>query len=178
MRHILIILLLIQFFSIRGQEVVPKNNFLYLEGLGNGGYYSLNYEKTLFKSPFSRTYLRAGLSVTYDSWIKPIFPNKPRTFFLTYNTPLIVGVEVGTKNLRYEYGIGVDFTAGENTRHLNMLVFGKNSRYATTPTGLIGLRYYCKKKPVLYRLTLTPFYDITEKVIIPYWIGASVGFQF
>lgn len=178
MKLILALILLIQFNNLHCQELILKNNIVYLEVLGNGGYYSLNYEKTLFKSNFSRTYLRVGLGITYDSWIKDVYPTKPATFFLTYNIPLLIGNEVGTKNLRYEYGLGVDFSAGENIRHLNMLVFGKNSKYAYTPIGLLGLRYYCKKKPVLFRLTLTPFYDTTEKIFIPYWIGASVGYTF
>lgn len=155
-----------------------KNNFIYIEALGNAGYYSLNYEKSISKSQYYRSYIRSGLSITYDNWIKPLHPTKKFTYFLTYNVPILFGTEVGTKNLKYEYGLGIDVSVGENVRHYNMLTLNKNSRYGITPTGLIGLRYYSKNYPTLFRLTLTPFYDIGVKKIIPLWAGASIGYKF
>lgn len=178
MRLILILILLPQFNNLRCQEVVQKNNFVYLEGLGSGGYYSLNYEKTLFKGYYSRAYLRAGLGVTYDSWIKGNHPNEKFTYFLNYNFPMILGNEIGKTNLKYEYGLGLLLSVGENIRHYNMLVAGKNSKYDYFITGVVGLRYYCKKQPIFFRLTATPWYEPLTKTFVPYWVGASVGYAF
>lgn len=178
MRVLVIILLLFKFSCLHCQEQSNKNNYVFLEGLGNGGNYSINYEKTLGKSNYSRTYIRAGFSVVYDDWIKPNHPNEKIPYFLTYNFPLAFGNEVGTKRLRYEYGLGLTTTVGENTRHYNMLNAYKNSKYAFTIFGTLGGRYYCKKAPVFFRVTLTPFYEILVKKYYLFWGGASVGLTF
>ena len=67
---------------------------------------------------------------------------------------------------------------GENIRHYNMLVANKNTKYLPMVAGLIGLRYYCKKKPIFFRLTYTPFYDPSSKTYAFFWIGGSVGIKF
>ena len=174
----ILILTTLTISNLRCQVTEQKNNFVYLEGLGSGGYYSLNFEKTISKHFYGRTYLRAGFSVFYDDWIKDNYPEKPFTFFLTYNFPLYIGNEIGTRNLHYEYGLGLVTSVGENVRHYNMLTAHKNSIYGYTLGGLLGLRYNLKKSPVFFRLTYTPFYEILTKEYIYFWFGASVGYKF
>lgn len=167
------------FFLLNGVAFAQSKgtHHFYAEGLGRGGYYSLNYEKTLFQRTNFRDYVVVGYNTWYDSWIKPIRPNKPFHYFLIHHFLLSIGTENGHKNLKYEYGIGAILSYGYNTQHLNMLLVGSNKMYAFGFHGILGLRYYIPKTPLFARITFTPLYSPQVNEFYP-WAGVSFGFKF
>jgi hypothetical protein len=54
-------------FSDTFKDLDTRKNSIYFEGMGNGAYGSLNYERLFFKVPQRALALRAGISLVGDS---------------------------------------------------------------------------------------------------------------
>jgi len=119
-----------------------------------------------------------GFSVTQDSWTVALWPGKPFGFYLQYSAGIMIGTENGTKRWRREISLGILEVHGEPVRQYN-LVAGYGDKYISF--GIIsslGFRYYVEKIPLFFRFSYTPFYDITQKKLMPIFVGTSVGYSF
>lgn len=144
-------------------NLVARRNSLYFEGLGNGGLFSINYERMLTDGLSAR--------VGFGSW--------PTVDFLALSevgrgrittVPIMLNVLRGSGRGRFELGAG-------------LLVGKKDSTAFQTVTGTIGLRYLAANG-LLFRLGLTPFYGLNdESTAFPdkgfyTTAGISLGFSF
>jgi hypothetical protein len=172
------ILFLVIGLQTYSQETLQKNNYVFFEGLGSAGRYSLNYEKTLYRGVYYRDFIRVGLGIFYDSWTKLGVPNQPFSYYLQYNVPIIIGTENGTKQLKYELGVGLLTAVGEPIRYYNSVSHMSPDKYGFCIVGNLGLRYYFIKAPLFFKATYTPVYIIGYKQILPLWVGGSIGYKF
>lgn len=151
-----LLLCIILISSVKSQSE-PKNA-LYFEFLGNGGLYSINYERQLYKSkdvwPFGsktlKLYGRGGLSaVAYSNLWGGTFPIECSVAF--------------GKNKNYiESGIGCTFT------YLSFSGFDH-------PIIPVRIGYRLEIGEYLFRLGLTPYFD---QVTFNPWLGLSIGKRF
>lgn len=114
----------------------------------------------------------------YDNWAKSKMPNKPKSYYLYYNSTYMIGTENGTGSLKKEIAVGMTVAIGEPIRLINIYNKRSNDRYQLALTGTIGLRYYMKKIPIFGKISYTPFYAIAEKKVYPLWFGLGVGVNF
>lgn len=137
----------------------PRNS-IYLESLGNGGLFSINYERLL--TP------RLGLRLGYGSW-------DSGDFFVSYGgsrvttMPIMLNGLFGTGSRRWELGGGI-------------LVGSNASEAFQTLTGTVGLRWHAGKS-WLFRAGLTPFYGLNGEASYPdegffTTAGISFGYRF
>jgi len=140
----------------------------YLELLGNGGLYSLNYERQVGDSLL----LRLG----FGSWRATSFFSDAETSVTT--VPITVARMVGRGAHHLEVGGGL--TVGHRGRD----AFSGASGNFVSLTGLFGYRYHRPGRGFLFRIGATPFYgfgdeDIAypEKGFMPS-AGVSVGYVF
>ena len=152
-----------------------KNN-IYFEGLGNGAFYSLNYEKLLFKDSRHKDYLRVGLGIKKDtdwSYLSPAGASN-----LEYNMPFMIVNESGIKKIKLEMGFGVLLGCGEPIRRLNIIDKYGEENYAFGITGSLGMRLTLEKVPMFFKLCYTPIYDIRQNFLVWLWVGLGVGYAF
>lgn len=116
--------------------------------------------------------------VMYDNWAKTVAPNKPKSYYLYYNSTFMIGTENGTGSLKKELSVGMSVSIGEPTRLNNIYNNLGDDRYQLGITGSFGLRYYMKRIPLFGKLSYTPFYAIAEKKLYPIWFGLAVGVNF
>jgi hypothetical protein len=152
-------------------SVPPGRNALYLELLGNGGLYSLNYDRRIA----DRTTVRVGIA----SWtaVDLIGHTDAETKLLTF--PLLVNFVGGSGNHHPELGGG--------------LLLGRRTESAASGgestasgifnlTGVVGYRY--QGRGVVFRAGITPIYSFAgEDAAYPDpgffpSIGMSLGYPF
>lgn len=134
------------------------NNQIYLELGGHGMMYSLNYER-MISEDFS---LRAGASAFKFGLFK-----SDKDEFKIF--PVTVNVITGKTKHHNEFGAGVDFIFRNDVSE------NENKEYIA-PIAFAAYRYHYDNGSVL-RASFTPFYDIEEEKIIPYF-GLSFGKSF
>lgn len=134
------------------------NNHIYLELGGHGLMYSLNYER-MISEDFS---LRAGAS----AWKFGIFKSDRDNYMIF---PVTLNIITGKTKHHNEFGAGVDFIFRNDTSE------DKNKDYIV-PIAFAAYRYHYDNGWV-FRGSFTPFYDIEEEKIIPYF-GLSYGKRF
>lgn len=129
-------------------------NALFVELIGNGGAYSLNYEYQFA----SKTVLRAGISFLPEA----------------IAVPVTVGQLIGESKNFLELGIGNTLVHyGSESAHGNVVYL----------TGTIGYRYQQPDGKFLFRIGFTPLINIYEKEgdeverFLPLG-GISFGFRF
>lgn len=147
---VLLVLLSLPIFS----QSVKFNNNLFLEAFGNGGAYSLNYDRVIYNN----ISVRAGFSLikSEDDLVK--------TF------PIIMNYRLYLKNNYFEFGFGttiftlpLNFTEFENREVEGFLLTGVVSYCFQSPIGING------------RMALTPFYFGNEFILFG---GFSIGYSF
>jgi len=147
------------FFIILLTTIQAQNkNNVYLELLGNGGVYSINYERNIFDS-FNA---RIGFMYTSeeDEHISTI--------------PFLINYHLITSKYNYiEIGLGFTYISGK------LDIFWRNDLEVseTLLTGSIG---YCinPNDALNFRLAFTPFYDkYNGGKVVPFG-GISVGYKF
>lgn len=146
-KRLLIVLLLFPLYEIQAQEGFAKNG-VYLELFGNGGIYSLNYER--FLSPdFS---LRAG----FGSFSGESFWGSEEISLTTF--PLLGNYFYGKGRNKLELGAG--FLVG--TKKIESTWDETSS--TTTIFDLTALIGYRNQKPgggLIFRAGLTPFFALS-----------------
>lgn len=152
-----------------------RKNFLYLEALGSGLIYSINYERSLVQKDKFRFKARLGMSFFYleDSYqngdhltnslpkIDRLYSDGSR-FLLPHLVPLSMGLTVG-KTHQFELGFGYTFML-ENFTGDGDFIFSEIGYRLETPNNY------------LFRVTATPIYFLYGR-LLPY-IGLSIGRKF
>jgi hypothetical protein len=141
-----------------------RHNAAYFEFLGNGGVFSINYERAV--TPSLR--LRVGVA----SWTAQSFWSDAETQFETF--PLMLHVIPGRGAHRFEAAIGV--LPGHRGRQRDV---GESGGFVSL-TGLIGYRYEPPGRRFVFRSGVTPFYGFGDSATAYPDEGflPSVGFSF
>ena len=152
---------------------VTAPNAIYLELLGNGGLYSLNFDRRL--SP--RTSLRIGFAHWSSSG--GVFDDSEREIT---TMPVMLNRLRGSGNHKLELGAGI--LVGRSTRTESSFAESADTKSFFTFTGLIGYRYQRADGGPVFRAGFTPFFGLgddpsayPEKGLLPS-AGASFGYAF
>jgi hypothetical protein len=130
-----------------------RNNSVYFEALGNGGLFSINYERTVLKKDNIRGFLRAGAS----EW------HSEDTDKLDVGVIGEAGVLIGGSHHFFDCGLGITLW----TKDLERFVVPR-----------IGYRY-TGKKGLLIRVSPAMFIINSEPDSFGgYWIGIALGYGF
>jgi hypothetical protein len=125
-------------------------NAVFLELLGNGGLYSVNYERMLSDT--------LALRVGFATWNSPalFYEGTPPDRFTT--VPVTVSYLLGGGERKLELGGGVTF--GRETR--NRFSGDKKNSSFSSLTGIIGYRSQPPGRGYLFRAGVTPFYSFDQ----------------
>jgi hypothetical protein len=151
----------------------PARNSVYLELLGNGGPYSVNFERRVSE----RIALRAG----FASWSGiSIFPERSLTAF-----PVLASFLPGSRDHRAEVGAGV-LVGRQTVRHGGFFGSTYESSTVVNLTATLGYRYQRPAGRFVFRAGFTPFYSLSprdearaypDKGLSPS-VGVSFGYAF
>lgn len=156
----LVLMLLICFNGMHFSQTKP--NSIYFEVFGNGGLYSLNYDR-LFTENIG---MRIGFM--YLPSIDFIFTSAENLIAI----PIMANYFLGENN-KLELGAGIVYVSVDDVS-----VFGFKSRQgnsAVTGTAVIGYRYQTKDGGFVFRIGLTPFFNANGAAVSG---GLSIGFSF
>jgi hypothetical protein len=118
-------------FLLPSPDTRTANNAIYLEAFGNGGFYSINYERIV--GDFG---VRAGLS--YTSLLASSGGVSTRLDLAT--APIVASYYYGTANHKLQLGLGV--TLMDVSTPTDVLAFaGHGSGFTAAATGVVGYRY-------------------------------------
>ena len=150
------VLILCFLFNVKADDL---NNHIYLELGGHGLMYSVNYER-MISGDF---YLKAGASIfEFGLW------EGTGDKFMVF--PVSLGVVTGKTRHHNEFGAGIDVIYRKDLQD------DRESKKYFTPIALAAYRYHYDNGWV-FRGSFTPFYDVEEEKIIPYF-GLSFGRMF
>lgn len=147
-------------------------NAVYVELLGNGGLYSLNYDRRFADA--------VALRVGFASWTTDdlFLGEEAETDFIS--VPVTAAWLMGTGNRRIELGGGV--LLGSKSRE-EAFGDGETSSSFVSLTGIVGYRYQ-PARGFMFRVALTPFFGLgnedeayPEDGFMPSG-GVSVGYSF
>ena len=143
------LLLVAAALPVYGQDTSApaRDNLVYVELLGSGGLYSVNYERAL--TPSMR--VRVGAA----AWTAESFWSDAETGIQTF--PMMLHVVPGRGSHRLEAGIGV--LAGHRDRDFS------ESRGFVSLIASIGYRYEPPQRRFIFRTGFTPFYGFGEPSI-------------
>jgi len=137
---------------------IALNNW-YIELGGASMFYSLNYEKFLFKTEYTALVGRVGIAYNPFDYT---FLNKVYIDRNTVMAPFTTQFLFGRGKEKFEVGIGFTLLAKSITER------------ETVPTGVIGFRVVDTNK-ILLRICYTPFIRNGQYVD---WFGVSLGKNF
>ena len=156
----LVLAILIISCKLYSQE---KPNSIYFEALGNGGLYSVNYDRM-----FTET-IGGRIGFSYIPEIDFIFSSINDLMVI----PVMLNYFIGSVNHKLELGAGiayVSFTSGD------FLGFESSSGSSgVTGTATIGYRYQPANGGFLFRIGFTPMFN--DEWFQPF-DGVSLGFGF
>ncbi len=160
------VLLVVTASAAYAQDTAPpaRHNTVYVELLGNGGLYSLNYERAL--TPALR--VRAGAA----AWRTQSFWSDAETRMRTF--PVMLHLVPGRGAHHLEAGIGV--LPGHRGRERAV---GESGGFVSL-IGLVGYRYEPPQRRFVYRAGFAPFYGFGDASIAYPEEGflPSLGFSF
>lgn len=162
-RHLVIVIcFLFLFIHGNSQDAKYSKNSLFIEFLGNGGLYSINYERDLT----SNLLCRLGIG----NWSSSLYGSETSVTSI----PFLVSYITGNKRSHFELGGG--FLAGRFTDY-------SGSASILDITGFLGYRYQTTGKGFLFRIGLTPFLTLDNKANYPekgvtLSGGISLGYHF
>lgn len=149
-KHSLLILLFLGFFISKAQEQYAKNA-VYLELAGNGGLYSVNYERSLSQT--------INVRIGFASWSAEQDIGGEETFL---TIPILLNSLIGAGNHKLEVGAGVMF-GSQKYESDETLALRQNSKESIfNLTGVVGYRYQKPAGGILFRAGLTPFLDLSS----------------
>lgn len=143
------ILVLFSGISVQAQEEFAKNG-AYFELGGNGGLYSINYERFLS----SNVSIRGGFA-SFSTW--GIFFNLLAVNITTF--PVLVNYFYGTGSHKLELGAGVLLGTSKVTSALNNQENKSSAIFDLT--AVVGYRYQKPEGGIIFRAGLTPFLALT-----------------
>lgn len=150
----------------------PAANAVYVELLGNGGLYSLNYDRRVADA--------VALRVGFGAWTADdlFLGEEAETSFIT--VPVTAAWLMGSGNRRIELGGGV--LLGSRSRE-EAFGEGETSSSFVSLTGIVGYRYQ-PARGFMFRVALTPFFGLgdgdeayPEDGFMPS-VGISAGYAF
>jgi hypothetical protein len=151
------------FTACFSQDLPGTKNAVYFELLGNGGYYSINYERVFHQN----IYCRIGFA-TFQS--TDLFDRSVTGRITTI--PILAGFFTGQNKHHFELGGG-------------LLLGNQTEESETNPicdiTSFIGYRYQSLKKGFLFRAGLTPFVSLNDTNYPDTFLlsaGISLGYHF
>ncbi|HEX6981459.1 MAG TPA: hypothetical protein VF181_01755 [Balneolaceae bacterium] len=145
-----------------------SRNHLFIELVGSGGFYSLNYERMV--NP--KLYVRLGLSYLNTRNAEIQFPDgEVRRSTKAFTVPIFVGRLIGKNNHYFEVGAGVIpnlFLVDE----ANPAIEDEFFLYGGL---IVGYRYQPDTKGIIFRAGFTPWFTFKEFIPLP---GLSIGYRF
>jgi hypothetical protein len=159
------LLSLISFTGIKAQEVKESKNSIFFEFLGNGGLYSINYERKLGENLYGRIGFCSFKAVD-----------------------LFGGGESGARITTIP--VMLTYLSGQNKSHFEIsggMLFGKDKNVEPGTIidliAFIGYRFQAPGEGVLFRVGLTPFLSLDNKANYPdkgflVSAGISLGYHF
>ena len=148
---------------VNGEGSFRSRNTIYLEGLGSGGFYSINYERLLLLKEKQAYGFRVGTSY---------FGNSPSNLTLIGELFTLVG----KGNHHGDFGVGL---TGITSNNIEPYPFGvKKNRLLAVPR--LSYRYQKQPGGLMLRAGFTPFIELSRVNINPFgpWLGLAVGHAF
>jgi hypothetical protein len=153
------------------QDIEYSKNSIYFELFGNGGLYSVNYERNFH----SNIDLRIGFSF-YSEHNSDLFGTNTYTIWTT-TVPLTLTWLSGKKANHFEIGGGTLF--GKRRQEYDSSNLNDNSTTIIDLTAFVGYRYQPRSEGILFRIGLTPFVPIKGNYPSIYISGGiSFGLHF
>jgi hypothetical protein len=152
--YLLAIIILCFCPEVKSQDREFAKNSLYFEFLGNGGLYSINYERALTSSLYAR--------LGFGTWTTE-FMGSPETKMTTI--PVMINYITGNKRSHFEIGGGFLFGSLKENEVSNP-VFDL--------IAFLGYRYQPAERGFLFRVGLTPFLSLNS-VDYPGKFTTSIG---
>ena len=155
------------------QTGYSAKNSIYLELLGNGVFYSVNYERALSQSLRGRIgFMSGGLAFKAICLLIPCYGDEQDRFNLA---PLTVNYIHGKGEHKFEIGLGVAIAFGAKGEFdfdfNDVIIIDQTTRFLGT--GTIGYRFQPETRGTLFRLGFTPLFS--NKGVLP-WGGMTIGY--
>ena len=152
------ICIILLFTAANAQENsnVHQNN-IYIELLGNGIIWSVNYERMIF----SNSIIKVGLG--YIPKMENDFISAPQSILIPIDYIHLIDMN---DNAKIDIGIGLTFKFGEEE-------YGDKDEII--PNAILGYRYQPNINGFMFRISFSPY--ISENRFFP-WIGISFGQKF
>ena len=161
--HFLLVTLLLFLIFLQPAYSQSKPNSVYFELIGNGGLYSINYDRLITDNVSGR--------------IGFMYLSKLDLIFLTVDNIVIIPVTlnylIGNGNNKFEIGAGIDYVNSSGGS-----LFGYKTNVTVTQifgTATIGYRYRQKDGGFLFRIGFTPIFGANGFQPLA---GLSLGFSF
>lgn len=152
--------------NIQAQENEPFRNGVILSAGGEGGVYTLGYEKLFVKDKPFGTFLHAGISgFPIDQRITFAFPLSFGGYYRLKNWEFLAGAGIGT-NISYYYQEFSGNTAFSRFRYYSRAYFEAGPRLRiSSDRYTIGVKY-------------SPFISFIENFQWENWAGINFGIHF
>ena len=157
---------------IKSEQSSLHRNSIYLELMGLGGLYSLNYD--LRVTP--KISLRAGISVWGFKELDLLFFQMDDFKFRSF--PIMVNYLLGIRSSRLELGLGImpTYISTGGASFFYLLNTDEPTKVTIFPiVGTIGYRYQPEEGGLMFRAGLNPYLASGQPGII---IGISTGVSF
>lgn len=161
------VLLLLNLTALQAQSPSVKSNTAYVELLGSGGLYSINYERFLIMHPKTAYGIRVGGSF----WNR----EEPNLNVITELVAL-----TGTGKHHADFGLG--FVSGfSRDRQVPFPDYQRRNHLYVVPR--IGYRYQKPEGGTMIRFGITPFVAVSSQspsryYTYPLYIGLAIGQSF
>jgi hypothetical protein len=160
----------------------PQNSYrnsVFLEALGPGYIYSINYERFVGDN----LSLRAGFTSLTNSKYAWLFDEKDIGSYTTFSfmlNYLLGALQIGESHFQFEVGAGLAYVKFENNTFYGPLFNPSAPNLASSSEGSvmigsIGLRHQFMNSRIQQRISLTPLIGPNGKKL---FFGCSIGYLF
>jgi hypothetical protein len=147
----------------------PPTNAVFLELLGSGLFYSVNYERILGALPIG---LRVGAS--YFTWKISDASGAGNLTLATF--PALASYYLGGVHHKLQLGLGATVVYLVASTDSAGIQYGSESALGIAASGVLGYRYVPASHGFTFGAGFTPMFRL-GKGFLP-WGGASVGYAF
>jgi hypothetical protein len=152
-------------------------NVLYIEGLGNAGVYSLNYERSFKENVNVRIGFGYSEIVGETTVSDTIVGQRKEKVNVRFGaSPVMVNYFIGKGDHKIEIGGGITlFVISAQSSEISSNGLKFKAGVLSFLTGTIGWRYQPKGGGLVFKVAFTPFYNFSK--VLPFG-GISVGYAF